>query len=98
MAGSSTGTVHLCFTLTRVYRADWFHFHPCRLAIPQRVWTVELLYTLARIQRSRVLYTYGLDVDDESRNDGNSNKLSTAGAVMQANACAMKECKSRTSK
>ena len=92
------GTVPLYRTLTRVWRARWFQFHPCRLAVPQRVWTVELLSTLTRIQHSRVLYTYGLVVDDGGRNDGNSNKLSPAGAAIQANVCAMNACKRRTSK
>ena len=59
---------------------------------------MKLLSTLARIQRSRVLYTYDLGVDDGDRNDGHSNKLSPAGAVMQANVCAMNACKIRTSK
>ena len=49
---------------------------------------MELLSTLSRIQRSRVLYTYGLVVDGGGRNDGNSNKL------IQANVCAMNACKS----
>ena len=58
MTGPSSGTVPRYRTLIRVWRAEWFQFHPYRLAIPQRVWTVELLSTLARIQRSRVVHLW----------------------------------------
>ena len=78
MTGSSTRKIPLYRTLTWVWKAGWFHFHTFWLAIPQRVWTVKLLSILARIQRSRVLYTSVLGVNDGGRIDGNSNKLSSA--------------------
>ena len=81
-----------------VWRPELFQFHPCLFVILQRVWTVKLLSTLVRIQRSRVLYTYGLGIHDGGRNDANSNKLSPSGAVIQANVCAMNACKIQTSK
>ena len=77
---------------------EWFQYHPRLFAIPQRVCTVELLSPLARIQRSRVLYTYELVVDDGCRNNVYPNQFFYAGVVIQASVCAMNECKRRTYK
>ena len=87
MTGSSTGTLPRYRNLTRICKTWWFQFHLCLLAILQRIWTAELLSTLARIQRSRALNIYELTVDDGGRNDESSNMLFLVEVVMQANVC-----------
>ena len=56
----------------------------------------KIAVILARIQRLRVLYTYGLAVYDGDRDDEKSNRLSPADALMKANVIKTNEWRIRT--